>query len=223
MEHNNQTEKKKKKTTTTTTTTTTKYEDLLPVMAEKLDVENFVSELCKGFELLADSQKGLITSGSLKKNSTFLKMEGRSKEEAWNDEPNNMRKTKCLSVQIASKLANSRSESDLEVLDLGLHDEDEEVRIEAVMSIPVIAMWCGPQILSHTFRRLEFIEGEKHDKVKNVIPFSLGYLSCLHGSCNTGDGVNMLDMHSWEIGTDCDFSLFFELLYNESSEEKESL
>ncbi|KAF4375226.1 hypothetical protein F8388_000983 [Cannabis sativa] len=231
MEHNNQTEKKKKKTTTTTTTTTTKYEDLLPVMAEKLDVENFVSELCKGFELLADSQKGLITSGSLKKNSTFLKMEGRSKEEAWNEgilllqspvlgeskifgnqgfnedlvrlliklpwthsvigsEPNNMRKTKCLSVQIASKLANSRSESDLEVLDLGLHDEDEEVRIEAVMSIPVIAMWCGPQILSHTFRRLEFIEGEKHDKVKNVIPFSLGYLSCLHGSCNTGDGLD---------------------------------
>ncbi|KAM6558479.1 hypothetical protein CsatA_027718 [Cannabis sativa] len=185
-------------------------------------------------------------------------------------EPNNMRKTKCLSVQIASKLANSRSESDLEVLDLGLHDEDEEVRIEAVMSIPVIAMWSGPQILSHTFRRLEFIEGEKHDKVKNVIPFSLGYLSCLHGSCNTGDGVdkskfklfvnttnekqcqtlgyllqgflcskcdkknkcknelyskgvNMLDMHCWEIGTDCDFSLlrnlFFELLYNESSED----
>ncbi|KAM6600156.1 hypothetical protein CsatA_019765 [Cannabis sativa] len=79
MEHNNQTERKKK---TTTTTTTTEYEDLLPVMAEKLDVENFVSELCKGFELLADPEKGLITSESLRKNSAFLGMEGMSKEEA---------------------------------------------------------------------------------------------------------------------------------------------
>ncbi|KAF4400977.1 hypothetical protein G4B88_013818 [Cannabis sativa] len=78
MEHNNQTERKKK----TTTTTTTEYEDLLPVMAEKLDVENFVSELCKGFELLADPEKGLITSESLRKNSAFLGMEGMSKEEA---------------------------------------------------------------------------------------------------------------------------------------------
>ncbi|XP_062086906.1 serine/threonine-protein kinase ATR isoform X2 [Humulus lupulus] len=185
-------------------------------------------------------------------------------------EPNNLRKTKCLSIQVASKLADSRSESDLEVLDLGLHDEAEEVRIEAVMSMPVIALWSGPQILSHTFRRLEFVEGEKHDKVKNVIPFSLGYLSCLYGSCNAGDGVdkskfklflnttnekhcqtldyllqgfwcpkcdtknkcknevyvkdvNMLDIHWRETNMDCDFSLlrnlFFELLYDESSEE----
>ncbi|XP_062091343.1 calcium-binding protein KIC-like [Humulus lupulus] len=78
MELNNLTDKKK----TTTTTSITEYEDLLPVMAEKLDVENFVSELCKGFELLADPEKGLITSGSLRKNSAFLGMEGMSKEEA---------------------------------------------------------------------------------------------------------------------------------------------
>ncbi|PON39031.1 Parvalbumin [Trema orientale] len=80
MEHSNQTQKKKN--TTTTTTTATEYEDLLPVMADKLDVENFVSELCKGFQLLADPEKGLITSGSLRKNSAFLGMEGMSKEEA---------------------------------------------------------------------------------------------------------------------------------------------
>ena len=68
MEHNNETQKNK----TTTTTTTTKYEDLLPVMANKLDVEGFVSELCKGFHLLANPSKGLITSGSLRTNSAFL-------------------------------------------------------------------------------------------------------------------------------------------------------
>ncbi|KAL5572161.1 hypothetical protein UlMin_021758 [Ulmus minor] len=74
--------KKKKTTNTTTATATTVYEDLLPVMAEKLDVESFVSELCKGFQLLADPEKGLITSESLRRNAGLLGMEGMSKEDA---------------------------------------------------------------------------------------------------------------------------------------------
>ncbi|XP_008233101.1 PREDICTED: calcium-binding protein KIC [Prunus mume] len=64
------------------TTSTTEYQDLLPVMAEKLDVESFVSELCGGFRLLADPGRGLITPESLKKNSAYLGMEGMSKEDA---------------------------------------------------------------------------------------------------------------------------------------------
>ncbi|XVF80270.1 hypothetical protein PTKIN_Ptkin15bG0057200 [Pterospermum kingtungense] len=67
---------------TTTTTATSEYEDLLPVMADKLDVEAFVSELCGGFRLLADQEKGLITPESLRRNSALLGMEGMSKEEA---------------------------------------------------------------------------------------------------------------------------------------------
>lgn len=100
--------------------------------------------------------------------------------------------------------------------------------------------------------------------VKNIIPFSLGYLSCLYGSCHAGDecklylnmkndkrsetvdyllqgfwcpkcdksvhGNNKLCLetivpgtHSWKISLDCNFihlqSLFFELIYDESSEE----
>lgn len=66
----------------TTTTTRSEYEDLLPVMADKLDVEAFVSELCGGFRLLADQERGLITPESLKRNSALLGMEGMSKEEA---------------------------------------------------------------------------------------------------------------------------------------------
>ncbi|XWS76843.1 hypothetical protein CRYUN_Cryun01aG0212500 [Craigia yunnanensis] len=66
----------------TTTTTASEYEDLLPVMAEKLDVEAFVSELCGGFRLLADQERGLITPESLRRNSALLGMEGMSKEEA---------------------------------------------------------------------------------------------------------------------------------------------
>ena len=58
------------------------FEDLLPVMAKKLDVETFVSELCGGFNLLADPETGLITGESLMRNSTLLGMDGMSKEEA---------------------------------------------------------------------------------------------------------------------------------------------
>lgn len=60
----------------------TEYQDLLPVMAEKLDVEAFVAELCGGFRLLADPKSGLITSASLQKNSGLLGMEGMSREDA---------------------------------------------------------------------------------------------------------------------------------------------
>ncbi|KAL6004423.1 hypothetical protein ACLOJK_004976 [Asimina triloba] len=58
------------------------YEDLLPTMAEKLDADAFVSELCAGFRLLADPATGLITSESLRRNSAVLGMEGMSKEDA---------------------------------------------------------------------------------------------------------------------------------------------
>ncbi|PWA74978.1 EF-hand domain pair [Artemisia annua] len=58
------------------------YQDLLPVMAEKLDVNAFIDELCGGFRLLADQESGLITPESLRKNSGILGMEGMSKEES---------------------------------------------------------------------------------------------------------------------------------------------
>ncbi|KAJ6955592.1 calcium-binding protein KIC-like [Populus alba x Populus x berolinensis] len=64
------------------TATSSEYQDLLPVMAEKLDAEAFVSELCGGFRLLADPEKGLITSDSLRRNSASLGMEGMTKEDA---------------------------------------------------------------------------------------------------------------------------------------------
>ncbi|KAI8027418.1 Calcium-binding protein KIC [Camellia lanceoleosa] len=51
-------------------------------MAEKLDGDTFVSELCGGFRLLADCATGLITPESLRKNSALLGMEGMSKEDS---------------------------------------------------------------------------------------------------------------------------------------------
>ncbi|CAF1874006.1 calcium-binding protein KIC [Brassica napus] len=65
-----------------TTKMETEYEDMLPIMAEKMDVEEFVSELCKGFSLLADPQRDLITAESLRRNSRVLGIEGMSKEDA---------------------------------------------------------------------------------------------------------------------------------------------
>lgn len=65
-------------------------------------------------------------------------------------------KTKCLSLQVASKLGPSLNrEAILEVLDLGLRDEAEEVRIEAVNSIPVMVLWSGHDLLSPVFKRME--------------------------------------------------------------------
>lgn len=65
-------------------------------------------------------------------------------------------KTKCLSLQVASKLGPSLNrEVVLEVLDLALHDEAEEVRIEAVISIPVMVLWSGHGLLSPVFERME--------------------------------------------------------------------
>lgn len=58
------------------------YQDLLPVMAEKLDVDTLVKELCGGFRLLADPTIRLITPSSLQKNSGLWGMEGMSREDA---------------------------------------------------------------------------------------------------------------------------------------------
>ncbi|KAK6919944.1 EF-hand domain [Dillenia turbinata] len=51
-------------------------------MAEKLDVDTFVAELCGGFRLLADPERGLITSESLRRNSALLGMEGMTQEDS---------------------------------------------------------------------------------------------------------------------------------------------
>ncbi|KAF5746024.1 calcium-binding protein PBP1-like [Tripterygium wilfordii] len=51
------------------------FEDLLPVMADKLGAEGLIRELCNGFQLLVDKEKGVITVESLKRNSAFLGLE----------------------------------------------------------------------------------------------------------------------------------------------------
>lgn len=48
------------------------FEDLFPAMVESLGTEGFMKELCNGFRMLADEEKGVITFESLKKKSSAL-------------------------------------------------------------------------------------------------------------------------------------------------------
>ncbi|KAL7103534.1 hypothetical protein ACP275_08G185700 [Erythranthe tilingii] len=57
------------------------FQDFLPLMAEKLGGDGLIGELCNGFRLLSDSDKGVITFESLKKNSAFLGLEELSDED----------------------------------------------------------------------------------------------------------------------------------------------
>ncbi|MFS7921490.1 putative EF-hand domain-containing protein [Helianthus anomalus] len=48
------------------------FHDFLPLIAENLGGDGLIDEMCKGFQLLMDRDKGLITFDSLKKNSSIL-------------------------------------------------------------------------------------------------------------------------------------------------------
>lgn len=57
------------------------FEDLLPVMANKLGGEGLIKELCNGFELLVDKEKGVITLESLRENAALLGLEDMKEDE----------------------------------------------------------------------------------------------------------------------------------------------
>lgn len=48
------------------------FQDHLPLMANKLGGDGLIDELCNGFNLLMDAEKGVITFDSLKRNAHFL-------------------------------------------------------------------------------------------------------------------------------------------------------
>uniref|UniRef100_A0A5K0W1N4 EF-hand domain-containing protein n=2 Tax=Nymphaea colorata TaxID=210225 RepID=A0A5K0W1N4_9MAGN len=59
------------------------FQDLLPVMGEKLGSQGLMEELCSGFRLLMDQQRGVITPESLRRNAgEALGMKGMTEEEA---------------------------------------------------------------------------------------------------------------------------------------------
>ncbi|CAK8574214.1 unnamed protein product [Lathyrus sativus] len=97
-------------------------------------------------------------------------------------------KIKCLALQVLSKLGPSlSSEVVLDVLDLGLHDEAEEVRTEAAISLPVMVLWSGLDVSPSVFKRMEYLRTDK--EVKKLLPISLGLLSCLYGCRRAVSGL----------------------------------
>lgn len=57
------------------------FEDLLPMMANKLGGEGLIKELCNGFELLVDKEKGVITLESLRENAALLGLQDLKEDE----------------------------------------------------------------------------------------------------------------------------------------------
>ncbi|KAF2285894.1 hypothetical protein GH714_008737 [Hevea brasiliensis] len=57
------------------------FYDYLPVMAHKLGGDGLIGELCNGFNLLMDSEKGVITFESLKRNSALLGLQDLSDDD----------------------------------------------------------------------------------------------------------------------------------------------
>ncbi|KAK3404577.1 calcium-binding protein PBP1 [Eucalyptus grandis] len=57
------------------------FEDMLPAMAEKLGGEGLIRELCNGFELLMDRDRGVITLESLRRNSAVLGLQDLADDE----------------------------------------------------------------------------------------------------------------------------------------------
>ncbi|KAE8671371.1 Serine/threonine-protein kinase ATR [Hibiscus syriacus] len=122
-------------------------------------------------------------------------------------------KGKIISIQVASKLGPSfSSRTGFEVLDLALHDEVEEVRKEALVSMPVIVVWSGLDTLANMFRRLGSLEKDEHEKVRKVIPYCLGFLSCLYGSSHDVDGIEK-----------CSCKLFLNIKYEKQVETSDYL
>lgn len=70
-------------------------------------------------------------------------------------EPHPPWKMKCLSVQILSKMGCiMESGIDLKVLDFALQDEVDEVRTEAIISMPIFCLWSGLGIRTDLFKWL---------------------------------------------------------------------
>lgn len=64
-----------------TRTRLVEFEDFLPTMADKLGAEGLMGELCNGFNLLVDQERGVITFESLKRNAAHLGLGGLKDDE----------------------------------------------------------------------------------------------------------------------------------------------
>ncbi|KAK9112594.1 hypothetical protein Scep_020113 [Stephania cephalantha] len=80
-----------------------------------------------------------------------------------------------------------KTESVLEIIDLALHDESDDVRGEAVVSMPMIVLSAGFGFITQLFEKLELLITDKWNEVHTIIPLTIGYLTCLYGTFDVID------------------------------------
>ncbi|KAK9109353.1 hypothetical protein Sjap_017413 [Stephania japonica] len=100
-------------------------------------------------------------------------------------------KTRCLSLNVLSKLGfGMKTESVIGIIDLALHDEADDVRGEAVVSMPMIVLSAGFGFITQFFERLELLITDKWNEVNTIIPLTIGYLTCLYGTFDVIDSTS---------------------------------
>ncbi|KAL9668772.1 hypothetical protein QQ045_006312 [Rhodiola kirilowii] len=87
---------------------------------------------------------------------------------------------KRLRVQVFSKIGLLKSESDFKAWYLSINYESEYVRMEAIISMPLIVIWAGA--IMRVFKKLESLSKDELKNMKSIYPYILSCLSCLYGS-----------------------------------------
>ncbi|KAF3783049.1 Serine/threonine-protein kinase [Nymphaea thermarum] len=107
-----------------------------------------------------------------------------------------IQRTKCLSVQILYKIGNKMGADDiLKILDMALGDESEDVRIEAIVSVPLMLFFSGPKtysistVVTYFLLTARSLAQDKCEQVKEMVVRCIGYLSCLLGCFEHVHGI----------------------------------
>ncbi|RYR15957.1 hypothetical protein Ahy_B04g072924 [Arachis hypogaea] len=81
---------------------------------------------------------------------------------------------------------------------MGLHDEAEKVRTEAVISMLVMLSWSTLDISSPVIQKIEYIKRD-NEKVKKLVPITLGLLGATSGihtdECLYGEVIVVFSNH----------------------------
>ncbi|KAL5978486.1 hypothetical protein ACLOJK_029603 [Asimina triloba] len=125
-------------------------------------------------------------------------------------------KTKCFSVQIFSKVCGRLKFQNLQLMDLALCDEAEEVRAEAIISLPVVILFSGTGLIPQVLGRMESLGKDKSHLVNKMCNKRISH--------NQGRYFKIPQIAQGQaMVLDFDIaylhSLLFKLLHDESSDE----
>ncbi|KAF3783053.1 hypothetical protein EJ110_NYTH32799 [Nymphaea thermarum] len=59
----------------------------------------------------------------------------------------------CFLYEIGNKMG---TDDILKILDMALGDESEDVRIEAIIAVPLMIFFSGPSVVAYTSEKMEY-------------------------------------------------------------------